>query len=191
MTCPVAVFIRGVPGSGKSYLAKRLQAAIPESQVVALDPDAIDYESDTYKKHVVAATAEGVDPALFAYRFLRAQAYQGVADHKIIIWNQPFTSLEIFNKMINRLQTCASEHHTSLQLIVVEVDVSKELAAERIEKRKLAGGHGPSSGRLDRFFDDYHSFADEGYEVIPVDGAADLEEPVRQIVKTIKERARS
>src|ERR1700712_2422885 len=133
---PIVILVRGLPGSGKSHLTKPLQAALEaefgQGTVVALDPDATDYSSDAYLAHIAALTAEGVDPKLHAYRFLRAQAYAGIATRKIIIWNQPFTNLEIFNKMVTNLRRQATEHDTELTVLVVEVSVSQEVAKQRV-----------------------------------------------------------
>jgi thymidylate kinase len=55
---PIVILIRGLPGSGKSYLARALSRELGEDDVVMLDPDATDYESDIYKEHVRQATAD-------------------------------------------------------------------------------------------------------------------------------------
>jgi hypothetical protein len=184
---PILIFVRGLPGSGKTYLALELQKAIGEDKVVMLDPDATDYESREYLDHVKAQTAEGVDPALHPYRFLRAQAYQGIADHKVIMWNQPFTNLEIFNKMIDRLRTHAAEHKTELPILVVEVEVDPATAKERVAKRKQAGGHGPSDATFARRVSDYASLAAHGYNVVVVHGEDDVAASVATVMAALQE----
>jgi hypothetical protein len=89
---PLLIIVRGLPGSGKSYLAARLHKAFGEDAVVALDPDTIDLNSQEYRDHSAALTAEGVDAMVHPYRFSLGKALQGITDHKIIIWNQPFTA---------------------------------------------------------------------------------------------------
>lgn len=178
---PIAVFIRGLPGSGKSFLADALVSALGEDKVVNLDPDATDYSSKEYAEHVKTMTAEGVDTKLHPYRFLRAKAYQGIAANKIIIWNQPFTNLEIFNKMIARLQDRAAECGTRLPMLVVEVEADGDTAKRRVTARKSDGGHGPSDETFARFINDYHSFEDEGFNVVKVSGQADVEQSVAAI----------
>jgi thymidylate kinase len=184
---PILIFIRGLPGSGKTYLAMELQKAIGEDEVVMLDPDATDYKSREYLEHVQAQTAEGVDPALHPYRFLRAQAYQGIADHKVIMWNQPFTNLEIFNKMIDRLRTHAAEHKTELPILVVEVEVDPATAKERVVRRKQAGGHGPSDATFARRVGDYTSLAAHGYNVVVVHGEDDVAASVATVMAALQE----
>jgi len=186
MQHPIILLIRGLPGSGKSYLAKELEKTLGKDVTVMLDPDAINYDSQEYKDHVVSQTAEGVDPALHAYRFSRNKAYRGIADHKVVIWNQPFTNLEIFNKMVDRFKEQAEEQHVSLPILVVEVNVSAELAKQRVEQRKKQGGHGPSDNTFGRFVNDYKTFADEGYNVVAVQGDSDTAASVAIVMDRLK-----
>lgn len=182
---PVLIVVRGIPGSGKSYLAAELQRTIGDERVVMLDPDATDYESEAYQAHTKVLTAEGVDEALHAYRFLRAQAYEGIEAHKVIIWNQPFTNLDIFHKMIARLKDHAAGHDTKLAVLVVEVEIDRDVARARVEQRKTSGGHGPSEQTLTRRMDDYKSFAGEGYSVVSVHGEDDIRASVTKILDAL------
>lgn len=166
----VVILIRGLPGSGKTYIAERLRHELGGGDVVMLDPDAIDYESEDYKIHTKALTEDGVDKVLHPYRFLRAQAYQGIAEHRIVIWNQPFSNVEMFNKMTANFKLQAAEHDTEIVILVVEVQIDPLEAKRRIEGRKQVGGHGPSDQTFERFVNDYRSVKDEGYHTIQVSG---------------------
>jgi predicted kinase len=182
---PVIILIRGLPGSGKTYIAMELQKELGQD-VIMLDPDATDYESKAYAQHTQALTAEGVDPKLHAYRFLRAQAYQGIADHKIIMWNQPFTNLEIFNKMTANLRLQAEAHKTSLSMLVVEVMIDPAHAQQRVRERKSQGGHGPSDATFSRFVGDYKTFANEGYTTVTVHGEDNVSDSVAKIIEALQ-----
>ena len=182
MQHPLLILVRGLPGSGKSYLAVELKKRFGEDATVSLDPDTIDFDTEQYKEHVTALTAEGVDEALYPYRFLRAQAYQGISDHKVIIWNQPFTNLEIFKKMIERLETHAAEQNTSLPILVVEVEVDPAVAKDRVVKRKNDGGHGPSDDTFERFLREYTSYVHEGYDVVTVQGENTIADSVQSVL---------
>lgn len=181
----VLVFVRGIYGSGKSYLTRALERALRDD-VVVLDPDAIDYESQTYKKHVEQQIEEGVEAALHAYRFLRARAYDGISNHKIIIWNQPFSNLEIFQKMIGRMQDHAAEQHVSLAILIVEVELDPALARERVTGRKQRGGHGPSDETFTRLVNDYASFSHLGFKTVSVDGGGDVNASVSSVLSAIQ-----
>jgi predicted ABC-type ATPase len=186
---PYLIIVRGLPGSGKSYLAAALARTIGNERVVMLDPDAIDYDSTEYLQHVQAQLAEAVDPKLHAYRFLRAKAYQAIADRQVIIWNQPFTHLEIFHKMIGRLRDCAAEQGTELPILILEVEVDPALAERRVMTRKRAGGHGPTEATFSRFMRDYRSFAGQGYATVSVRGDAKVDESVATVLDAATARA--
>ncbi len=186
---PVIILVRGLPGSGKSYIATELQKSIGVDKVVALDPDAVDTESVDYRAHTEELTKAGVDKALHLYRFLRAKAYQGIADRKVIIWNQPFTNLEIFNKMVYNFHAQAAANGTAVSILVAEVGIDPAVAKERIELRKRSGGHGPSETTFARFVNDYQSFANTKYEVVRVSGTDDVRQSVATIVAALERLA--
>jgi predicted kinase len=177
---PLLVLIRGLPGSGKSYLAQALGRQLGDN-IVMLDPDATDYSSPSYQAHSAELTEQGVDAALHPYRFLRAQAYRGIEQGQVIIWNQPFTNLEIFHKMLDGLKNYAAEHHTDLNVLVVEVQADPAIAKDRVNERKAAGGHGPSDATFQRFTSDYVSFADQGYPTVTVYGHDDIARSVEAV----------
>lgn len=181
---PILVLIRGLPGSGKSYLSAAIQQLLG-GPVVVLDPDATDYSSTAYAEYVQNVTAQGVDPSLHAYRFLREQAYAGVTAHRIILWNQPFTNREIFQKMTSGLINYATNSGTTLDILVVELGVDTAIAKARVTERKQAGGHGPSDAAFNRFTNDYVSFADEGFPTLSLDGSKDIQTSANKVVEKI------
>lgn len=183
---PVLVLIRGLPGSGKSFLTRELERRLPADVLVVLDPDAIDFNSSEYAAHREALSREGVDEKLHPYRFLRAQAYRGIAEHKIIIWNQPFTNLEIFHKMLANMHLQAEEHQVKLEVLVVEVEVDPDTAKQRVDSRKQAGGHGPSDTTFERFKADYESFADQGLRTVRVQGGGDVVQSAEKVMAELQ-----
>lgn len=178
------ILVRGLPGSGKTHMSAALRQALG-GEVVMLDPDATDYTSQAYLDHTRALTAEGVEAALHPYRFLRGQAYDAIAAGQTIIWNQPFTNLEIFDKVVARLRHHAKAHGVTLQLVVVEVEIDPAVAKQRVSQRKAQGGHGPSDDTFARFVRDYHSFAGHGYETVSVPGD-DTASAVAAIIKLLR-----
>lgn len=188
---PLLILIRGLPGSGKSYIAKALEPELAErfgsNTFINLDPDATDYNSQAYQAHTERLDKEGVDKILHPYRFLRAQAYQAIEDHKLIFWNQPFTSRESLTKVIANLQGYAKDHSTTLPVLIVEVEIDPATAKERVDQRKQAGGHGPSDKTFARFTDDYETFADMGHPTIQVIGTNQTNESVAKIMTAVAE----
>ena len=185
MKLPTLILVRGMPGSGKSHLAAELRHELGNDLVVALDPDATDYGSKEYQAHTERLTQEGVDPKLHAYRFLRGQAYDGIVSGKIIIWDQPFTNLEIFNTMVERLRVHASEHGKELSILVVEVEIDPATATARVMHRKQRGGHGPSDKTLAARISDYRTFAAEGYQTVVVRGDGDVRSSVASVLDAL------
>jgi adenylate kinase family enzyme len=184
---PALIFIRGVPGSGKSYLATALENSLGKENVLMLDPDTIDFNSNEYLKFSEALLKEGVEQKLHPFRWLRSKACEGIAAGKVIVWNQPFTMVDIFNRLITYLQNYATEHGTDVPVLIVEVDLDHNLAKERVLKRKQQGGHGPSEQTLIRRIDEYKSYTDQGYNSVTVHGDRDVAESVSAVVNKLAE----
>lgn len=182
---PVLVLARGIPGSGKSYLARHIQEKIGKEEVVLLDPDAIDFESDAYKNLVSQLREQGVDEKFYPYRFLRANAYSAIEAGKIIIWNQAFTNLDGFQKTVINLQNYAQERNIELPLLVVEVFIDPTLAKERVRKRVENGGHNVADEAFERFINDFRSFADEGYRTVTVSGEQDTSVSAQKVIEAV------
>lgn len=183
---PTIVFVRGLPGSGKSYLANKLITKIGSDKALVLDPDATDYHSEEYINHTNALSAEGVDKQLHPYRFLRAQAFEAINDGKIIVWNQPFTNLDTFRKVIAKMKEHAEQNKKTLAMLIVEVDLDVTTAKKRVAARKKSGGHGPSENTFNRFHNDYTSFANENIKTISVNGSDDVAKSVATVMNAIE-----
>lgn len=186
MSHPTLILIRGIPGSGKSYLAAALEQAFGSQHVLILDPDKIDLKSKKYLEFSDTLTKDGVDVKFHPYRWSRAQAYEAIEANKIIMWNQAFTNLDGFNKTVINLQTYATDHGIHLPLLVVEVTVHESIAKERVAQRERNGGHGVPDEAFARFINDYRSFSDEGFNTVAIDGQADVAESVGLVKKALE-----
>jgi predicted kinase len=187
LTKPVLVMIRGLPGSGKSYIATELVSLIGPDYVELLDPDAGDYSAEDYISFSRDLSAQGVDDKLHPYRYLRSKAYAAIISSKVIIWNQAFTNLDLLDRTIKNLQSFAADHGVELPAIVVEVEIDPETAKTRVKLREEQGGHGVSDEAFARFINDYTSFTEHGYRTVVVDGTADVSDNSRQIVSAVEE----
>lgn len=179
---PVLIMVRGIPGSGKSYIARHLQDAIGTKKTIAVDPDKIDKESSSYRELVNHLTQQGVDTKLHPYRYLRAQAYQGITEHKAVIWNQAFTDFTGLERTIIRLKEFATEHSITLPVLVIEVEVDPSVAKKRVATRAKNGGHNVPDEAFSRFIDQYQTFAGNGYSTITINGDADVHQSVKAIL---------
>lgn len=186
---PALVLIRGLPGSGKTYIARAVQSQLDTqtpNSIVMLDPDAIDKNSDAYKEAVVRFAADGIEDKFHPYRYLRGQAEQAVLGGKIILWNQPFTLRGGFERTVAHLTEFAQSHDCTLPILVVEVMIDPDIAKARVDARKQQGGHGPSDATFARFTDEYVSFADMGLPTVTVHGEGDVEVAVDAVVRALE-----
>jgi predicted kinase len=178
--------IRGLPGSGKSYLAAALEEKLGKDQVVMLDPDALDTSDKAYLAFSDELTKEGLDKAIHPFRWSRKLACEGAVDGKIVMWNQPFTVQGIFDRLVAFIQAYADEHGVQLPVLLVEVEIDHDTAKKRIADRKQAGGHGPSEQTFARRVDEYTSYAKD-YRTVVVDGQADIATSVSAVMKALED----
>jgi thymidylate kinase len=179
----ILLLIRGLPGSGKSYIANLLKEEIGD-QMLLLDPDATDYKSNEYKEFSKLKLSEGIDEKFHPYRFLREQAYTAIKNDQIIAWNQAFTNLDGLQKTVINLQDYAKEHAKNLPVMLVEVEIDPEVAKKRVAVRASKGGHNVNEEEFKRFINDYRSFKSEGFDVVSVRGDSDI----RDIIAKIKDK---
>lgn len=173
---PFLLIVRGIPGSGKSYLVRAIEQQLGAQNVVILDPDNIDQSSHKFQQFSQQLTAQGIANKFHAYRFLREQAYAAILANKIIIWNQAFIDFSGFEITVKRLQDFAAEHSIQLPVLVAEVEIAEAVALQRVTARERKGKHIVPVDVLERFIQNYTSFAGKGYVTVTLNG----EDPVDQ-----------
>jgi predicted ABC-type ATPase len=181
-THPALVIVRGIPGSGKSYLTTRLADAIGYDKVVILDPDAIDKSSDAFTQFSARLTAEGVEEKFHAFRFLRQQGYDAILNNQIIIWNQAFIDFNGFKITVDRMMEYAEQHSIDLPLLVIEVEIDPAVARARITDRASSGGHDVPNDKFEQFVSQYESFASNGFATVTIDGADDIDTSLQTLL---------
>jgi len=184
---PALLLIRGLPGSGKSYLAHALSEYFGPDRVLLLDPDSTDYNSPAYAEHIRTMEAEGIEAKFYPYQFLRRQAEAAIAAGKIVIWNQAFTLLGGVQRTVDHLTEVAASHDLTLPTLIVEVAIDHETAKARVADRASRGGHDVSPEAFERFISDYRSFADEGFNTIGLQGTDNVQAMVPVVVTALAE----
>ncbi len=169
------VFIRGIPGSGKSYLAHQLLQTLGNENIVLLDPDALDLNNPGYKKFSEELTAQDLPKAIHPFRWLRLQAVRAAQDGAIIMWNQPFTDEGVFTRLIDFIRTAAHEKSVELDVYIIELNTPPDIAYERIQERIAAGEHGPSKHTFMDRVENFSSFH-EHQNTLQLDGTRDIKE---------------
>lgn len=184
---PFLFVIRGIPGSGKSFLAEALKGYLFEisSPVEVLDPDSIKKEDDLYKSFTDGLRRDEptLDPKIYPFRYLINRARETLLERGIIIWNQPFVDLDGLDITIRKLEDCLPERKACV--LVIEVVTPVEIAKERVRRRIEEGGHGPKEEKFTEFVNLYKSSVNLGYDTIEVDGSALVGQNVSLIRKKL------
>lgn len=183
---PTLIMVRGLPGSGKSYLAAALENELSKDGVVVLDPDALDVTAADYLAFSKELDAEGLDKAIHPFRWSRKLACDAIAAGKIVIWNQPFTNRGVFERLVAFLEAHAKERNIHLPVLLVEVEIDPETAKARIAERKKAGGHGPSDNTFAHRVGEYESYADS-FRAVVVNGKDDVATSLSAVMRALGE----
>jgi predicted ABC-type ATPase len=183
---PTLIIIRGLPGSGKSFIAEELLRQFSGESIVLLDPDMIDNKSKEYTDFTKDLENKEVDPKLFPYRFLRNKAYETIDKRGVIIWTQAFTNQDLLDKTIKNLSNYSSQKSYKLRVLVVDVEIEENIARERIKKREELGLHGVSDENFKRFVNDYSPFENYGYDLLTLNGKKDVSSSVEIILSKLR-----
>lgn len=184
---PSLILIRGLPGSGKSYLTEELVRRLGKESVMVLDPDLIDMQSEEYLRLKQELKGEGVEEKFHPNRYLCLQASRAIEAGKTVIWNQAFTHLGGLQRTIGRVQEYVSGHGINAPVLLIEVTIDPELAKARIAERSNSGGHDVPPENFQRFLDDYRSFANEGFNFVQINGEDDIEQSVQTILARLND----
>lgn len=176
---PALIIIRGIPGSGKTSIAKALAETL--GNVEHIDPDDVDVASEVYRDFSRSLTAQGVDEKFHTYRYLNAKARQGIDAGNTIIWNQAFIDFKGLLITIERLKEYADEQGVPLPVLVVDVVIDAAVARQRTETRAAQDGRIIDDDVMARFIRDYVPFDQPGYPSLTVQGT----DPVATSVATI------
>lgn len=182
---PILVMMRGLPGSGKSRIAHAVKNHFDPETVVILDPDETDYKSRGYQRFTKELKQNGVDEKLYPYRYLRSQAYHAIERDQVVLWNQAFTHLDIFRRTIANLQAYARDKNKQLDVLVVEVEVTPEVAKARVAARVSEGGHDVTDENFARFLQDYKSFKNDDFDPLILNGEKPIDELAAEVAEAI------
>ncbi len=182
---PLILFVRGIPGSGKSFFTEALKNTLSKENVTVIDPDALDIEDPNFKVFAVQLLEEGLDKKIHPFRWLRKKAVDAANVNSIVIWNQPFTDKGIFDRLVIYLKEQVSQQKgLDLKVIVIEIDASTETAWKRVVARKNEGRHGPDKKVFEQRLAEYTSYSDS-YDVISLNGEIPVEELTATVIKKI------
>jgi adenylate kinase family enzyme len=181
------IIIRGIPGSGKSYIAEKLIKHELQSPVVLLDPDNINFSSQEYIKFSEKLKLEKIEVKLHPYRYLRNSAYETIDNTGTIIWTQAFTHQVLLDNTIKNLKQYANDKNKELKVLVIEVEIDADIARTRTIEREKKGKHGVDEENFERFLNDYSTFEDYGYETLKINGHQATDITIKKILNKLKE----
>lgn len=187
---PLLVIVRGIPGSGKTTLACKLEDIIGDKNTVILDPDEIDKDGRDYLDFIERFRKDfpDVDSKFYPYRYLLDKAYKGLREGKVVIWDQPFTDLRGLQYTVTSLSDFFAQISSQpLRTLIVEVETNPDLARDRVYKRKLDGKHSLTEEVFHHYVENYKSVAGElSYESLSVDGSENPEVLANQVLERIR-----
>lgn len=180
---PLLLFIRGIPGSGKSFLARALASQV----TTILDPDAIDDNDPAYMSFASNLKLASLDPKIIPFRWLKHCAIESAQLNSIILWNQPFTDKGVFERLVESLKNEAkTRHNTEPKILLIEMTIDENSAWKRVMARKYDGGHGPEKDIFQQRVSAYKSYADT-FDVLELRGDDPIEVSVQAVLNKIHE----
>ncbi len=175
------LFVRGLPGSGKSDLTNMLRLDRQWSDVVYLNPDEIDPNSNEYMNFVKTQVGSPGTQDNYKYRILLHKAIDGIRRGKNIVWDQPWSSLWGLNDTLFNINYFLEKERLGDKVtftpLVIDVEVPFDVARNRVHRRISLGGHGPSDKTLSNFFERFEdsSGLSAEFKTFKIDGTLERE----------------
>lgn len=182
----MVVFVRGLPGSGKTSLSSMINENLLHGRVEQIDPDLVDKNNEAYIGFCreLKITNPEIDEKLYMYRYLLNKAKSSLSEAKIVIWSQPFTGLENFVYTLEQFRNVSSIQIEDI--LIVDIMLDKEIARNRMKKRKENGGHGPNDEYFDKLANQFQKADTLGYNYLCIDTSMGFEEPLGRVLEKIK-----
>lgn len=121
------IMLRGIPGSGKTTLGNELMHALG-TKAVGFNPDDFRYKDGKYD----GSPASG--DQIFA--LLDQMAISSLNCGKIVVWQRVWTTIKSYGDLQDQVK---NKLHPE-RLLLIEIDIQKTSAWERIAKREMSGG---------------------------------------------------
>ncbi|KKQ95622.1 MAG: hypothetical protein UV74_C0013G0274 [Candidatus Woesebacteria bacterium GW2011_GWB1_43_14] len=181
------VFIRGLPGSGKTTVASEMVRLIGINGVELIDPDIIDKDSEDYSEFVrkLSQAQPELDPKFFLYRYMLFRARCALLEGRSVIWDQPFSLLSGLKHAIVTTESYF-QNLSEIQVIIVDLDIDPEESYKRVQDRISKGGHGPDRLTFDSFVSKYQPAECLGRNHISLSGMGSPIENAERVFEMIK-----
>jgi len=177
------LIVRGLPGSGKTTAIDR---ATTLSASLRLDPDKVDTLSSEF-----VSFSEQCPKTLPVkkkiYRYLLRKACVMLHMGKIVVWEQPWRSRDLFILTLENIAVIGYDIQSPdisalpFAVIIVEIYVSSEEALTRVSERSIKGRHPLTPEDFSQFNEPLEPFNNLGFPFARFDGTQTPSELARDI----------
>ncbi len=175
---PWLIMIRGYPGSGKSVLAQNIKAKIINNCIL-LDPDGIKKENlDRFCRKYRFRSSN--DNRKYRYNF--SLAGEKLEKGENVVWDQPFRTFRLLRLCIDRLKSFG----VKFKLLLIELEINKSVAWQRVQKRKKKGGHGPNERKFIQMCKEHEPADPDEFNIIKVDANRNKRDMIKEVDKCLK-----
>lgn len=120
------LFIRGLPGSGKTTLAKNVSSVL---KFVLLDPDELHIQE-------LDGTNTGERLKNIKYRYLVKNCIETLKNNQNVIWSQPWRKIENIKITVDNInQLIPGTKPNNLSFVVAEIVIDKDLSWKRCSRK--------------------------------------------------------
>lgn len=148
------IFVRGLPGAGKSGLVDLLLKFPPLKESLRLDPDKVNFADPKFVGFVRNLPTE-LSPKKRTYRYLLYQAEEALRQGNSVIWEQPWRpSWGLYITIENLTFFLTGKEDITkapFQTIIVEVLIDPAKARRRVAKRFAEGRHDLDEESFEQF----------------------------------------
>jgi len=191
------LFVRGLPGAGKSDLVDLLLESPPLRDSLRLDPDRVNLANPKFVEFVRDLPIALI-PKRQIYRYLLWQADEALRRGQHVIWEQPWRmrwGLYITIENLTYFQTGGEDiAKAPFQTVLAEVLIDLAKARQRVAVRFAEGRHSLSPANLEKFVGTMESCDGLGMPSIQIDGndvakeVHAVENLITQLLETGKRR---
>lgn len=182
---PRIIFLRGLPCSGKSTLAKRLSNLYKWN---VISPDNINFSNSAFKKLLKQIDNEASANLKFIkylYNLNLAEKY--LHDSKNVIWEQPWSKGDGLKKTILNFKTkgIISLDECLIINITIPFNISEQRVIKRYEKKPKSISPQALINDFKTIFENEIFFNDLDIKILQIDGQLGIKEIENKIINQI------
>jgi len=180
---PLALFVRGVPGSGKTVLTAKLVTELCLCASLRLDPDTLSEEDTEFTAFLTSQGGRSGGRREQIYRYQVRKAADALRKGRSVIWEQAWRSCAGLRTTLENLAYFLTDSfafaEAPFQAVVVEIELGLEEAQQRLAER---GDGRVSPEALLQFARTFESCSDLGVPLLVVDGRKSPQELAAEVV---------